>query len=189
MYVQVNDLPRPIQRALEAVAYHCKDITIEAAEEISVSVAGGAGERGFAILVNLDNGEFKISRGSWGGANIFNPNNAVDLDDRLHKIPLNGAVIKGSEGNSTFAYVYVNPQNLAPMLPKRAEVSEKESMILACFKGLKSGDYRQQALRRLGTTEAEITSLVDRGFLKRNKGGATQITTEGKNAAKPHYYP
>ena len=42
--------------------------------------------------------------------------------------------------------------------------------------------YRTMSKSKAG--EAMVASLVSKGYLKQNKAGATQITTEGKNACQ-----
>lgn len=187
-YAIVKELPESLQSALSAVGYGRKDIELRAKETESLFCAGGDGYRGFAVLVNIATGEREVHRGSWGGSNAFNPNNSVDLNDKEYELPLNGAVIKGSEGGSrpVFATITLHPGNMAKFLPAKAELSEAEQHVLWCFKALKSGPYRQSAL---GTKSGEaIEALVGRKFLKRSTNGATQITTEGRNALEASGY-
>jgi hypothetical protein len=134
--------------------------------------------------VNVETGERQIRYGSWGGANMFNPGNQVDNDDASYPIPVNGAAIKGSEGGSrpVSARIYVRPDALAPMLPPVAALTPTETGALYCYKALKSGQYRQDELRRYAVDAATIDGLVSRGYLKRASNGSTSITTEGKNA-------
>ena len=53
---------------------------------------------------------------------------------------------------------------------------------LYCFAAIKGGEYRRDEMRRRNVSAATVDSLVERGYLKRNRAGATQITTQGKNA-------
>ncbi len=188
MYAPVNTLPESIQRALGSVSYHRKDINIEAKERASLSDAGSAGRKAFVILVNLQTGQSKATWGSWGGSNMFNPRNAVDLDDRDYPIPQNGAVIQGSVGNTTYASILVSPSTLAPLLPKADKIPDHEALILYCYKCIKGGQYRKDELDRVARKHPDasiaetVESLITRGYLKRNKAGAVQITTAGKNA-------
>ena len=114
MYAPVDTLPDSIRKALQSVRYGRRDISIEATERTSLSEAGSAGQKAFVILVNLDSGQTKTTWGSWGGPNMFNPRNPVDLDTREYPIPDNGAVIQGSVGNSTYARVLISPSTIAP---------------------------------------------------------------------------
>ncbi len=184
-YVQVSDLPQAIQAALSAVGYARKDISLEARESISPSVAGGQGSRGFFVTCNLATGaRSAVSYGSWGGANMFNKDNQADMDHEAHVIPFNGAVIKGSSGNTVFATVYVNPDNLAKMLPAKTDVSADEARALGVMLGYKAS-YRKDEYERLGLSfEALKPGLIAKGLIKVNAAGSATITTEGKNAAK-----
>jgi len=180
----VKDLPSTVQNALRSIGYAKKDIGVNAEEKTSVGDCGCDGRRSFVMLLDLASGESKTMRGSWGGANIFNPRNQVDLDFEDYALPPGGAVIHASEGyGGVWASLTIHPSNVAKLLPASgSDVSEKDRKILAAIGGLKSGPYRKEALDRLGTTPADLDSLVSRGFLSRNKAGAIAITTAGKNA-------
>ena len=188
MYAPVKNLPHSLRRALETVSYHRKDISIEARESATLSDAGSSGRRAFVILVNLDTGQSKTTWGSWGGSNMFNPRNGVDLDTRAYEIPPNGAVIRGSVGNTTYASILFAPTTMAPLLPKVEELADHEARVLYCYKCIKSGPYRVSELARVARKHPEanipqtVEELVSKGYLKRNKAGAVQITTVGKNA-------
>lgn len=182
LHAKIQDMPNAIKSALSSVGYTRKDIAVHAAETCCLAAGGGQGRREFAIVVNLATGERKETWGSWGGANMFNPQNAVDLDTRAHPIPSNCVVIQGSVGESVYASIVALPTTLAPLLPAKADTTEKEQRILYAYGSLKSGPYRKQSLDGCGTLPSDIDSLVARGLLSRNRGGAVQITTEGKNA-------
>ena len=181
-HVKVKALPDTLQRALQAEGYRREDIAIRACETACLADMGGQGRRGFVTFIDLATGRTKTTNGSWGGSNMFNPRNAVDNDQSEVPIPDNVAVIQGSEGHGpTFASVLVNPQNMASLLPAPTEVTDHEKAILTIYATIKGG-YRQGELDYIKATADEVTALVERGLLKRNKAGATQITTEGKNA-------
>jgi hypothetical protein len=183
MHVPVKNLPECVQAALKSVRYARADISVEPRESVNLSHAGGSGERGFAILVNLSSGEHRTSWGSWGGANPWNPRNAVDLDDSLHVLPANGVAISGSIGRSTFAYIYCPPSMATQFLPApTVELANVERHALYCHRSLKGGEYRRDELKRRRVTPDVIDGLVARGLLKRNSAGACQITTDGRNA-------
>ena len=170
IHIETKELPQTLQDALNAAGYRRKDIALRACESACLTDAGSEGRRGFVVFVNLVTGQSKATRGSWGGANIFNPRNAVDLDTNEVPIPEGVAVIQGSEGyGPTFASVLLNPANVAALLPARAEVTDHERAILGIYRGIKGG-YRQGELERINATLSEVDSLVDRGLLKRNRG-------------------
>lgn len=193
MYIQVKDLPSVIISQLSGIGYACKDIKVQVTESIDLFCSGGNGSRGFAIVVNLDTGETKRFTGSWGGANMFNPSNRVDVDTSSHVIPLNGAVIKGSEGNRVYATVYVSASNIVKALQSPVnELSPNEKGLLKCFSSIKSS-YRKEYIfggysrdyfaNPLTETEYKETvdSLALKGLVKVTKAGSVSLTTNGKN--------
>jgi len=103
--------------------------------------------------------------------------NRVDSDDSEHTMLPGVAVITGSIGEKTYAYLTLHPENLVALLPAKVEVSARQKEILESIMTLKSS-YRPKY------PEAEIDELVTKGLLKKNKAGAISITTEGKNVAK-----
>jgi len=201
-YMLVRDLPLSLRAALDNVGYGKKDIEVKARETFNPVAMGGQGRRGFVVAAPMDDsGDFKVSWGSWGGENAFK--RTVEGMDEDVVIPPNVAFIQGSEGGGhpTMATVYVSPRAMNPaMLTAGAEVTPKEAKILAIFQQLKSS-YRAEEFDRLQekdgiegsrarkeATDREIESLVERGFLSRNKVGAVSITTTGRNAAAKNYY-
>jgi len=201
-YMLVRDLPKSLQAALDNVGYGKKDIEVKARETFNPVAMGGQGTRGFVAACKMDDtGTFEVSWGSWGGENAFK--RTVEGMDEDVAIPPDVAFIQGSEGGGhpTLARVYVSPRAMNPaMLTAGAEVTPKEAKILAIFQQLKSS-YRAEEFDRLQekdgiegsrarkeATDREIESLVERGFLSRNKAGAVSITTAGRNAAAKNYY-
>lgn len=178
-----KDLPKSIIRALESVSYNRKDIHVRIRDEESLGCGGGNGYRAFAIVVNLSDGQYETLWGSWGGANIFNPTNRVDMDAQSRKLGENVAVIKGHIGGDkpTYATVTIGNKNIVPCLPAAPELSLRDKQILYCFCYLKSGPYRKSELASIRANEGEIDSLVSRGFLKKD-GRGIQSTVSGKNA-------
>jgi hypothetical protein len=179
--VRTDTLPESIRSALKSVEYYAKDIGIQGKETESVMCyTSGDGCRGFVLIVNLETGECKSMQGSWGGSNLFNPTNAVDLNDNEYPMHSGVAVIKGTTGYPrTFASITLHPSNITPLLPTvDPTLTDEEKRMLAEFRSLKP------AYRNTKGKESMIASLVSRGYLKQNKAGATQITTEGKNACQ-----
>lgn len=190
-YTKICDLPESLRSTLTELGYACKDVEVVARELVSRNYAGSAGQKGFCAIVDLATGRHTIELGSWGGANMFSPDNAVDLDGKSYAIPPNVAVITGSSGGrGTFATVYVRPDAIAPLLPPAAEVTARQRWILYCFDAYTSAgrkdEFRRVSYTGRGPSDVELDALVSRGFLKRNRAGATQITTEGKNAVDRH---
>jgi hypothetical protein len=182
----VSDLPQVVQKALESVGYGRKDIQVQTRFSVTLAGSSGSGRQSFVTLIDLGTDRFETHMGSWGGPNMFNKNNAVDNDTREHLLPRNGAALVGSRGGGqpVWAQLYIPAGMTERILPaKQADVTDVERAVLGAYKSLKSGQYRQDSLKRAGCTDAILDSLVKRGLLKRARNGATQITTEGKNLA------
>lgn len=189
-HVQVKLLPPTVQSALREVGYGRRDIEVEARSSISLQDMGGDGSRAFSVILNLETGDSKVFYGSWGGPNINTRGNPVDEDDRQHPIPMNGAVIQGHEGGGrpVYATLYVNPGNMATLLPTKVQLDRDEDVALAIVSGLKPG-YRAEAFEREGlgsydATNPVLLSLVKKGLVKAT-GAGVQVTTEGKNSVNP----
>lgn len=208
MFVQTKDLPPTLQSALASVHYGRADVEIKASETYTLLALGGSGYRAFVIVVDLASGGSQITRGSWGGSNMFNQQNNVDGDTTERPLPPGFAVIRGREGGDrpVSASISVNPATLAPMIAAPTiELSDIERLVLAWHKGLTSAGRRSEAERfaydrangygrckdkprvpqaqTLADIEAAKTSLAAKGLLKIAKNGAASITTEGKNLA------
>lgn len=192
-HVAVRDLPRSLQKALRTVGYRRKDIRVEPDTTYSPSEgsAGFTGSRGFIVVVNMQTGQMKHEKGSWGGATPFE-RKQVDVDRKNYPIPNNGAVIVGeSGGRGTFAKIKVHPNNLAKMLPEGEDVklTPEENKALNILGGLKSG-YRAQSFERYNLGPYDVRSnpllqgLLKKGLIKANRAGAMSITTKGRNAMK-----
>jgi hypothetical protein len=188
-YVNTRDLPEPVQDALKAVGYGRADIEVKAVDSVTLGDMGpGTGRRAFTVLVNLSTGRHKVSFGSWGGINMFDGVNPVDNDHRPWVLPPDGVAVKGSSGyGTTFAQLYVTPtselaQARTPIAATAHEPTPKVELDALYAHGcLKGGQYRRDHLARKGVPAAVVDDLVTRGLLKRNKAGATTITTEGRN--------
>jgi hypothetical protein len=183
-FVLVKDLPPAVQAALESVSYGSKDIKVKAAESVHLGDAGaGNGRKAFVVLVNLDNGTHQTIMGSWGGQNMFDKTNPVDNDRGVHALPGNGLAITGSIGTGpTWATIHIPASMTARILPTGSgiEVTDDEKNVLACYLGYTSA-YRKELFARKGVKAEVFDGLVARGLIKRNKAGATSITTDGKN--------
>ncbi len=144
-HVRVKDLPSQLRGALESLGYARADVSLDPRETYSMSAGGsGDGRRAFVCAVNLQTGEREIARGSWGGPNMFNPRNAVDLDQTDRPLPINFAVIHGSEGNTVYASIYVNPATLTPMLPAAPQLGDFERSILNVIGGYTSAGRKNE---------------------------------------------
>lgn len=182
-YIRVKDLPETLQSLLKACDYHRSDICVNVKETESLLCPGGSGYKGFTIIVNLSTGESRWLNGSWGGANMFNPTNAVDLDQTMYTLPNDCAIIKGTIGGttgSTFASITIPPSNASKYLPESNTLSDKDKSILGVYRSYKPS-YRKDELYRIGCTQEDLDILISQGYLKRD-GRGIQITTKGKNS-------
>jgi len=184
--VLIKTLPTSVQEALRGIGYWYRDINVVPAEKVSPSSVSGQGSRSFFTVLSLDGSVTpSTSFGSWGGSNPFEAKQA-DLDTTEYHIPLGGAVIKGNKGDKVFASLYVNPLNVAPLLPIKTDLAPRQVKILAILRGIKPSFRKEWYERSIGTTpsQEEFLALQAKGLIKINKAGSVSITTDGKNACE-----
>jgi hypothetical protein len=182
-FSKVSDLPASLQAALRRVGYCRADVQVVPRETESPFSGGGQGYRAFCIVVDLATGESAETWGSWGGSNMFAPTNLVDTCTESFPIPTGKAVVTGQIGGDrpVSATIALHPSNVVPWLPPAAsELTDEEKQILAAFRSLTPAG-RKDSLRG---KERQIDRLVELGYLKRNKAGATALSLLGKNAAE-----
>ena len=190
MYISCKELPNSIQFMLKNIGYNRHDINVNIQQKVSPFYSGQDGYRGVFSTVKISDSieEFPITKGSFGGANMFT-SNAVDSLDEALTIPENLCAFKGREGgiSPTLGELYILLSNTSLMLPKQSTLSEFERKVLACYKGLTSAG-RKEAFSRLKKSELENAqdSLLSLGFIIK-KGNGVSITTEGKNALGDNY--
>ncbi len=193
-YMLVKELPHAIQAALIEVGYGRKDIMVEPSVAYTAGGPGGSSMRSFTAVCDLGSEDrYKIIWGSWGGANMFNKSNQVDLDTASHEIPYNGAVVKGSMGGGrpVYAHVLVNPENLQKMLPAgndvNEELTEQEKKALKIIKTYRAGARKDGFARHdLGPYTKDnpiLQKFVKNGWIVIS-GAGLQITLAGKNKAE-----
>lgn len=186
MFINVNDLPKIVQTELKNKSFFRKDIHVEPATQFTPQGAGGRGVRCYTTVIDLSSNKVLINKmGSWGGANIFNQSNSVDLNSNLYPLPINHVVIKGQCGYNNYASILVHPDTIlkyieAPIIP----LTDLEIKALYIIRSIKAG-YRKEEFIRHGIGEYNknnplIISLKDKGFIMVN-GRGIQVTTEGKN--------
>lgn len=188
MYVLVNELPQSIQRALRSVNYNRKDIEVEVGETFSAPGAFGSGHRARVMVVNIATGAAQYEEGSWGGGNPFE-HRPVDQPSGSSKLPAGFVALTSS--HSKFWTLHVNPANAAKLLPeaKSTDLTIREMWILHAHKGLTSAgrkDEFRRGAREMGgpPKPEEIQSLAQKGLIKVNAAGSSQITTEGRNVVE-----
>lgn len=183
MHIAVKTLPDTIKTALKSVQYGKVDIAVQVVDAVSPYSEGSQGRKGFVLILDIQSGDAQKTEGDWGGAGLGY--RQVDLDDRNYNIQPGFAVVKGTEGyGGTFATLYVHPNNFAKFLPETASITDREKNILKQFSGLTSAGrkYEWDNYPESRPSDDELSSLVERGLLSRNRTGATKITTDGKNA-------
>ena len=187
-YVDVRELPDGIQRALGEVGYRRKNIEVQASTKYQMSGASGDGRRSFVAAVDLVSGRYKVEWGAWGGANVFNPGNAVDLDNKSRPIPPNGAVVKGTTGGGqpVWAYILVPPGNMQALLPEGDAdlgLSDGEKAALYAIRTYKSAyrkdQFRQWGMGEYGPRNPYVQKLLALGLVKA-RGAGLMVTTKGR---------
>jgi hypothetical protein len=191
MYAQVRELPNAIQTLLASLGYGSKDILVETGTEVSPLGPGGDGLREFCAILDLSTGERKVEWGSWGGANMFNPRNRVDLDGNLYPIPPNSCVVKGHTGGGrpVYATLTVRPDMVLPCLPSKVGLNPRLQWILDTLKRYNSGGRKYEFHRweHVPPSDGEFKELETLGLIKITKSGAISVTTAGKNAVTPGF--
>ena len=191
MYISLDQLPGIVRSTLQSFGYRRPDVEVVAASTYSPRVSSGKGRRGFCACVNVETRSVESKVGSYGGSNMFNPRNQVDLDPNSYPIPLNCAVITGSSGDKVFAKVAVHPEMLPSLLPgPDNSLSDNDRAFLYILRTRKSA-YRKESADQSGVQwpdTSHLDFLQSKGLVKVNKVGSIRITTEGKNAANKGSY-
>jgi hypothetical protein len=187
MYVQVKTLPEALINVLNQIGYTRADIKVEVDNTISPATGSFDGGRAFFAIVDMGTGQSDIKEGSWGGSNIFCPNNQVDNDTNSYPIPSNFAVIKGHSGGSkpVYAYITVRSDMIVPWLNAGGSgLSPRLQWIVDTVCTYTSAGRKNEFNQygRIAPREEEWLKLIELGLIKRTKAGAISITTEGKNA-------
>jgi hypothetical protein len=149
------------------------------------------------IAVNMETGQAQAVQGSWGGASPFSGNALAAAVQSGKGVPVAPGVmwiqLQTGGGRPVSASACVHPASMAPLLPAPAPaLAFEETAVLYAHRALKSAarrDYYRSPYYSLGggapdaiEPERWIPGLVAKGLLKQNSAGATQITTEGRNA-------
>jgi hypothetical protein len=186
MHIALSDLPEIVRSTLSSFGYRASDIELRAATSYSPRVSGGKGRRGFVACINVETRKVESREGSYGGSNMFSPQNQVDLDPNIYPIPPNCVVVSGSTGGRTFASALAHPAMLPALLPGNdPELTDNDRAFLYILKGFKSS-YRKDEAWRAGVQWPDsdrLGTLASKGLIKVNKAGSVRLTTEGKNAA------
>lgn len=187
MYIKTQDLPRILIQMLARRSFFKKDIMVTPSITCSMLCPGGAGLRYYVTIVDLSTDEVLLDNfGSWGGSNMFNPQNPVDLNDKEYTLAPGIVVIKGCVGYYAHAEIFVHPDTIAKLVPEKSmEMTPWEQkalrVIATCTRG-RALEFHYHGLGGYDTKRPEFVGLVQKGLITINKRGAVAITTAGKNA-------
>lgn len=189
VYVAVKDLPDFFRKPLREVSYGRKDIEVRQGSKYEASFPADDGCKAFTCVINMASGQYKVEWGSWGGANMFNPRNPVDLDRTPRSIPTNGAVLQGERcgGRPVYASITVRPDAMNKLIEAPTEVTLDERKALnACrYKSsYRADEFWKQGLGEYSLKNPLIQSLLEKGMLKATRSGAISVTVKGKNALR-----
>lgn len=188
MYVPVKTLPDCLQSTLKGVGYYGADLKIEAAETFTPTGAYGDGYRALTVAIDLSTGESKQTKGDYGGGWGLTAQDKAAQNNEQVNIPEGAVFLSVQSGPKVFVTAYVHPSTFAPFLPKeKAEIPYLEKCVLFAHRAYKSS-YRQEYYSEKGISDVGtiVANLANKGYLKVNKAGSSQITTEGKNLVE-HY--
>lgn len=185
MHVEIKSLPAHVQNAIAKVKHSGRDIECIECNTVNPEYYGSDGSRGvFGIFDS--NGYGQIHYGSWGGPNMFS-SPAVDKSNVDVNLPDGKFALKGSNGNFNYIKLYANASTLTELCPQKnvdTELTDIEREVLWAHVNRTSA-YRKQHYYDHKITAAQLElaldSLVGNGLIKRNKAGATSITTDGRN--------
>lgn len=185
-HIRLHDLPHPIQHHIRnTLGLTPADVQVFVAPKVTPMDSYGNGHRAhFAMVHNAGEKPTRTTYGSWGGLNPFerNPLSVTAHQDREVPIPPGHSIVMGSSQKNVMG-VWFHPDDIAKLLPHQEtpDLGEHHFHALAAYTGLKPFARAEHFARR-GVTKQHIDDLVDKKMLTRNKVGATQITTAGKNA-------
>jgi hypothetical protein len=188
MYYQVKDLPDTLQSNLKALGYHKKDLQIKTSDTFTPDTAYGDGYRAMSVAINLSSGESKTTVGDYGGGFGSKAQDQAALNNSKVTIPEGIVFLSIQSGPHMFVTAYAHPSTFALLLPKsEITLPLEEECVLFSHRAYKSS-YRSEYYNQKGISNvAEIVQkLASKGFLKINKAGSSQITTEGKNMVEKY---
>lgn len=189
--VRFEDVAEVIRAAFPGATSR-RTVKVEARESYHVADYWDGGSRDETVFVNLDSlsavSSEALPRETRQTAG--NPYSLPIADVKV--LPGFAIVVHVIFRSKDLGYrVILHPENMAKRLPTAAKdaIDERDKRILATFRGLKSGSYRQDALAALKFTEEDRARLAGRGFLRVAANGATTITVDGKLACQDTRVP
>ena len=118
------------------------------------------------------------------------PINVAQYYGKSEKLVPNSMFLDCIKGNLNICYLYVHPDDAAPLIKGGDELSDTESLVLALMKGYKSfaredefynSKYGSKVKNNSNEYKDTLVSLADKGLVKINKAGSAMLTLEGKN--------
>jgi hypothetical protein len=164
-----------------------RTVKVEVCERYQVSDYWSEGSRYFSAVVKLETLQgIAAARAITEEERASHPNNPLNLPMGQIEIAPGYCVVERCifRGKDLGYRIYLRAENLTPALqaPAPTDLDARDKRILACYRSLKSGPYRKEALARLSYTDADRTRLAAGGYLKVASNGATAITIEGRTA-------
>ncbi len=159
-----------INQICDRIAYNGKKVSIQEAKTTSIDGAWSGGSKEYCYGLELDSGRiFPVSN----AANI--PVQFGGCSGSTIALEENFAVIKHVIfcGKDLGIQIFVHPANMTKFLPdNQEELSQEEKRVLYYTRSLISK-------ARPKFNQAVVQSLIDRGYLQKNKA----LTIKGKNVA------
>ena len=189
-YIDVRELPKCVRDVLKNVlGWRKSEITFELAEKISLRHSASLRyNRGFAILIDLRTGKYRVGVGSYGGSNQSFSTIVDDCDFRF-KFPSHYVIIKGEHGtNGSYAVLYMRPDSALPIVGSTDDKEDRQYKILKIYQNT-NGNSRDILLS--GSKVTDFRDLLKAALLMHYKDNKTKkedfkLTKRGKKFVK-HY--
>lgn len=160
-----------------------RTVKVEVRESYQVSDYWDGGSRNEAVFLKLDTMQ-AIPATAMPGHMRQQQNNPMGLAIAQVNINPGFCVVEHVyfQGHDLGYRIYLHASNITPQLTAAppTDIDDRDKRILAAYRGLKSGPYRQEALQALNYTDADRDRLAGKGYLKVSSNGATGITVEGR---------
>ena len=179
MFVDVRDLPKCIKEILKKIGFNKREIAFERAQRISFKQPISLPyNRGFAILVNLTSGKYKIGLGSFGGTNQYTQTIVDDCSYHFN-LPENVALVKGEHGeNGTLAILTMRPEGALPFVGLQDDYEVRTYKILKVLHN-STGKRRNELMR--GFRSVDINDCIKLSLLNVcGKSDYPKLTKRGK---------
>ena len=187
-YIDIRELPKCVRDVLKKViGWKRNEIPFELIERISLRRSSTLRyNRGFAILINLDTGAYRIGIGSYGGSNQ-SFNTIIDDCDFRFKFPANYVIIKGEHGtNGVYATLYMRPDNTLALIGSDEDHEDRKYKILKICQNI---TFPTKNVLLAGSKPIDLRDLIKSSMLVSYKDNKTKqeslrITKLGKKCIK-----